>query len=114
MTVKGNLVDRALEVLSIHNDAPLDCIHFGSTYYGCDRTECALLYNNSPESVNFVAVLDEDAVAQEMVCWKIFKVISNIIEKSNLYFCCPKVETDELIFSSTPALIVRGDDRHHH
>jgi hypothetical protein len=70
LTVKGKLVDRALEVLSIDNDEPLGCVQFGSTYYGCDRTECALLYNNSPESVNFVAVLDEDAVAQEMVRMK--------------------------------------------
>ena len=56
--------------MSIDNDEPLGCVQFGSTYYGCDRTECALLYNNSPESVNFVAVLDEDAVAQEMVRMK--------------------------------------------
>lgn len=67
MTIKGRLVDRALEVLSVDTGAPVDCVQFGSTYYGCDRTQCALLYNNSPESVNFVAVLDEDAVAQEMV-----------------------------------------------
>ncbi|XP_071134806.1 cilia- and flagella-associated protein 47-like isoform X3 [Mytilus edulis] len=66
LTIKGRLVDRALEVLSVDTGAPVDCVQFGSTYYGCDRTQCALLYNNSPESVNFVAVLDEDAVAQEM------------------------------------------------
>ncbi|KAK3096977.1 hypothetical protein FSP39_005325 [Pinctada imbricata] len=66
LCIKGNLVDRTVEVLSIENEEPLGCVKFGSTYYGSDRTECALLYNNGPESINFVAVLDEDAVAQEM------------------------------------------------
>ena len=67
LTVRGNLVDRTLEILSIDNEEPLGCVKFGSTYYGSDRTECALLFNNGPEPVNFVAVLDEDAIAQEMV-----------------------------------------------
>ena len=31
------------------------------------RTESAILYNNSPEPVCFVAVLDEDAIGQELV-----------------------------------------------
>lgn len=69
ITVKANLVQQALQVLSLENEEPCSCIHFGNTYYGSDKTECALLYNNGPEPVNFVAILDEDAIAQEMVCW---------------------------------------------
>lgn len=69
ITVKANLVQQALQVLSLENEEPCSCIHFGNTYYGSDKTECALLYNNGPEPVNFVAILDEDAVAQEMVSW---------------------------------------------
>ena len=65
--VRGVLVDRAIEVLSLETEEPINCVKFGEAYYGSDKTECAILYNNGPESVNFVAVLDEDAIAQEMV-----------------------------------------------
>ena len=67
LTMKANLVQQALQVLSIQTEDPCSCIRFGNTYYGSDKTECALLYNNGPEPVNFVAILDEDAIAQEMV-----------------------------------------------
>ncbi|XP_060072017.1 cilia and flagella-associated protein 47-like [Ylistrum balloti] len=66
LVIKGTLVDRTLEVLAMNTHQPVECVRFGSTYYGSDKTECALLFNNGPEPVNFVAVLDEDAVAQEM------------------------------------------------
>lgn len=67
LSIRGNIVERALEIVSMDRGVPVNCVKFGSTYYGSDKTECALLYNNGPETVNFVAVLDEDAVAQEMV-----------------------------------------------
>ncbi|XP_053397416.1 cilia- and flagella-associated protein 47-like isoform X4 [Mercenaria mercenaria] len=66
LTVRANLVEQALQVLSLETQDPINCIPFGHTYYGSDRTECALLFNNGPEPINFVAILDEDAVAQEM------------------------------------------------
>ncbi|KAL5010428.1 hypothetical protein ScPMuIL_012733 [Solemya velum] len=66
LTIKGHMVQRALEIVSLETEEKLNCVKFGCTYYGSDLTECALLYNNGPESVNFVAVLDEDAIAQEM------------------------------------------------
>lgn len=65
--VRGVLVDRAIEVLSLETEEQLGCVQFGEAYYGSDKTECAILFNNGPEPVNFVAVLDEDAIAQEMV-----------------------------------------------
>ncbi|XP_052708553.1 cilia and flagella-associated protein 47-like isoform X1 [Crassostrea angulata] len=64
--VRGVLVDRAIEVLSLETEEQLGCVQFGEAYYGSDKTECAILFNNGPEPVNFVAVLDEDAIAQEM------------------------------------------------
>lgn len=67
LTVKANLVGQALQILSLESEEPVSCVRFGNTYYGSDKTECALLYNNGPEPVNFVALLDEDAIAQEMV-----------------------------------------------
>lgn len=67
LTVRANLVEQALQILSLETEDPVSCIQFGHTYYGSDKTECALLFNNGPEPINFVAILDEDAVAQEMV-----------------------------------------------
>ena len=67
LTIKANLVDQGLQILSLQTEAHISCIGFGNTYYGSDKTECALLYNNGPEPINFVAILDEDAIAQEMV-----------------------------------------------
>ena len=65
--IRGNVVEGGLELLSYVNDERIECIKFGSTYYGTDKTESGMLYNNGPEPVCFVAVLDEDAVGQEMV-----------------------------------------------
>ena len=68
LKIRGNVTERALELLNYEGDnSKVQCIRFGNTYYGTDRTECALLYNNGPEPVNFVAVVDEDAIAQELV-----------------------------------------------
>ncbi|XP_048239518.1 cilia and flagella-associated protein 47-like isoform X3 [Haliotis rufescens] len=66
LSIRGSVVERALEVLSLQTEDPVQCIKFGSAYYGTDKTECALLYNNGPEPINFVAVLNEDAIAQEL------------------------------------------------
>ena len=65
--IKGNVVTRSLELLSSYNEEHLDCVKFGSTFYGTDKTESALLYNNGPEPVGFVCVLEENAVGQELV-----------------------------------------------
>ncbi|XP_035825915.1 cilia- and flagella-associated protein 47 [Aplysia californica] len=67
LKIRGFVTERALELLSYTGDnSKVQCIRFGNTYYGTDRTECAMLYNNGPEPVNFVAVVDEDAIAQEL------------------------------------------------
>ncbi|XP_052808119.1 cilia- and flagella-associated protein 47-like isoform X2 [Mya arenaria] len=66
LTIRANCVQQALQVLSLETEEPINCIQFGNAYYGSDKTECAVLCNNGPEPVNFVAILDEDAIAQEM------------------------------------------------
>ena len=53
--VKGVVAERNLELWSVKGDSQLECIKFGSTYYGTDRTETAILFNNSPEPISFVA-----------------------------------------------------------
>ena len=67
LIIKGNVAKPALEVLSVKDEQPIKCVTFGNTYYGTDRTEHAILYNDGPEVVNFVAIVDEDAIAQELV-----------------------------------------------
>ncbi|XP_059154686.1 cilia- and flagella-associated protein 47-like isoform X2 [Physella acuta] len=66
VTIKGYITERTLELLSIKEDGTrVDCIHFGNTYYGTEQTQCAVLYNNGPEPISFVAVLNENALAEE-------------------------------------------------
>ncbi len=73
LNIRGIVSERALELLCYEGEqARVQCIRFGNTYYGTDRTECAILYNNGPEPVNFVAVVDEDAIAQELVSAGVF------------------------------------------
>jgi len=67
LQITGNVAKPCLEVLSVRDEQPIKCIPFGNTYFGTDRTEQAILYNNGPEVINYVAVVDEDAVAQELV-----------------------------------------------
>ena len=81
LRIQGTVVEGRLELLSFSGqdaevgEADPDAedlptvrqVTFGTVHYGTDRTEAALLYNNSPESVRFVAVLDEDAPGQELV-----------------------------------------------
>ena len=66
--MKGSVEEGSLELLDIDTDEVLPCVHFGPAYYGTDKTQAAILYNKGPEPVAFVAVLDEDAVGQEVVC----------------------------------------------
>ena len=65
--IKGEVVQGDLLLLAGESHEPVDCIHFGAAYYGTDRTESAILFNNSPDPISFVAVLNDDAVGQEVV-----------------------------------------------
>lgn len=67
LRIMGNVVEGSLELLSYDTEDPIQCVRFGSSHYGTDKTEVAVLYNNGPEPVCFVAVLDEEAVGQEVV-----------------------------------------------
>ena len=67
LQISGIVSEGALELLTYQTHEKVECVPFGCTYYGTDKTESAILYNNSPEPVCFVAVLDEDAIGQELV-----------------------------------------------
>lgn len=66
LKITGNPAKLSLEVLSLREEEPIKCVPFGNTYFGTDRTEQAILYNNGPEIVHYVAIVDEEAVAQEL------------------------------------------------
>lgn len=86
--IKGYITERTLELLSIKEDgSKVDCIHFGNTYYGTEQTQCAVLYNNGPEPISFVAVLDENALAEESVSslYKVFCRVQNNILLHKMY-----------------------------
>lgn len=63
----GNVVNASLELLTFEGDQLLRCVKFGETYYGTDVTQQGMLFNNSPEPVCFVVVLNDNAIGQETV-----------------------------------------------
>lgn len=58
---------RQLMLLDPHNNQPLKCVEFGPTYYGTQQQKQGILYNNSPDEIQFVAVMLEDQLGQETV-----------------------------------------------
>ena len=66
LQISGHVVQSRLELLNVHDQLPTECVKFGSAPYETDKTESAVLYNNGPEPVCFVAVLNEGAVGQQM------------------------------------------------
>ncbi|XP_072116671.1 cilia- and flagella-associated protein 47-like [Mobula birostris] len=63
--IKGNIVQPVLELLDFSSQK-LECIHFGSTYYGTSKQEQVILYNNSPEPIDWVTVMKNDAAGSEV------------------------------------------------
>jgi hypothetical protein len=61
----ANVVSRSLQLLATDNNEPLNCVEFGACYYGTDLVQEYCLYNAGPESIDFVAILDEEGEGQE-------------------------------------------------
>ncbi|KAK2527080.1 Cfap47 [Columba guinea] len=64
--IKAVVVEQILKVLGVSCGNVLECINFGPVYYGSSKTEQISLYNESPERVDWVAVLEDNAVGGEM------------------------------------------------
>ncbi|NWH72327.1 CFA47 protein, partial [Piaya cayana] len=64
--VKGTVVEQVLKILGVSCGNTLECINFGPVYFGCSKTEQISLYNESPESMNWVAVLEDNALGGEV------------------------------------------------
>ncbi|NXJ91059.1 CFA47 protein, partial [Corythaixoides concolor] len=60
------VVEQVLKVLGVSSGNVLECINFGPVYFGSSKTEQIYLYNESPECVDWVAVLEDNAVGGEM------------------------------------------------
>lgn len=59
LRVTGTIVDSSLQLLHYEIDVPLQRICFDKTYYGTDVVRSAVLYNNSPEPLRFVVLLND-------------------------------------------------------
>ncbi|KAF7475053.1 hypothetical protein GHT09_014128 [Marmota monax] len=65
-SIKAHVVEQIIELLNMNSDKKLECIRFGSVFFGTSKIEQAVLYNNSPESINWVAIIQDDSVGGEM------------------------------------------------
>ncbi|NXT31654.1 CFA47 protein, partial [Pelecanoides urinatrix] len=64
--IKAVVVEQVLKVLGVSCGNILECIHFGPVYFGSSKTEQISLYNESPECMDWVAVLEDNAIGGEM------------------------------------------------
>ncbi|CAO2623937.1 Cilia and flagella-associated protein 47 [Lemmus lemmus] len=66
LNIKVRVVEQIIELLNLNSDRKLECIRFGSVFFGTSKLERALLFNNSPETVNWVAIMQDDCVGEEL------------------------------------------------
>ncbi|XP_077637788.1 cilia- and flagella-associated protein 47 [Lonchura striata] len=64
--IKGVVVEQFLKVLGVNCGKVLKCINFGPLYFGTSKTEQIHLYNEGPECVDWVAVLEDSAIGGEI------------------------------------------------
>ncbi|XP_074672980.1 cilia- and flagella-associated protein 47 [Strix aluco] len=64
--IKAVVVEQVLKVLGVSCGNVLKCINFGPVYFGSSKTEQISLYNESPECMDWVAVLEDNAIGGEM------------------------------------------------
>lgn len=58
---------RELILLDSNNFQPINKLDFGSCYYGCNLLNMAILFNSSPERVDYVILLEEKGLGVEIV-----------------------------------------------
>ena len=67
LQIKGHVVEQSLQLLRIDKKSSLQRVDFGPAFYGTDRIEQAYLFNDGPEPVKWVSVLEEGADGEEAV-----------------------------------------------
>lgn len=65
--IRAIVVQQILQVLGVPCGNVLECVNFGPVYFGSSKTEQICLYNDSPECMDWVAVLEDNAIGGEMV-----------------------------------------------
>ena len=60
-------MEKKLLLLDSQTGENLQQIDFGSCYYGCNLTSLGILYNSSPEQVDYVILLEEKGLGVEIV-----------------------------------------------
>jgi len=68
LRVTGMIVDSSLQLLGYESDMPIGGVNFGRTYYGSDVVRSSVLFNNSPEPMRFVMVLNDTEESELKVC----------------------------------------------
>lgn len=71
--LKANIMRRELQLLDSRTQKPIQKLDFGSCYYGCNLLNLAILYNASPDCVDYVIVLEENGIGAEIVKKTILK-----------------------------------------
>ncbi|XP_042314327.1 cilia- and flagella-associated protein 47 [Sceloporus undulatus] len=64
--IKANIVEQILELLGVPHSDTIHCVDFGYVYFGTSKTEEVILHNKSPEPMDWVAILQDNAVGTEM------------------------------------------------
>ncbi len=64
--VKAKMVKKDLILLDSTTHQQIQKLNFGSCYYGCNLLNCAILYNSSPERVDYVILLEEKGIGAEI------------------------------------------------
>jgi hypothetical protein len=67
LNIKVHVVEQIIELFNLSSDKKLECIRFGFVFFGTSKIEHALLHNNSPQSINWVAIMQDDSVGEELV-----------------------------------------------
>ncbi|NXU42120.1 CFA47 protein, partial [Drymodes brunneopygia] len=100
--VKGVVVEQVLKVLGVSCGKVLRCINFGPLYFGTSKTEQIHLYNESPECMDWVAVLEDNAIGGEMgtdlqgstdAVLQDLSLKNNDVDVSTLILCVPNQGT---------------------
>uniref|UniRef100_UPI00398E85F1 cilia- and flagella-associated protein 47-like isoform X2 n=1 Tax=Pristiophorus japonicus TaxID=55135 RepID=UPI00398E85F1 len=65
LKIKANIVEPVLELFDLSGQK-IECIQFGGAYSGTSKQEQVILYNNSPEAIDWVTVMENDAAGSEV------------------------------------------------
>ncbi|XP_008593043.1 PREDICTED: uncharacterized protein CXorf22 homolog, partial [Galeopterus variegatus] len=66
LSIKAHVVEQIIELLNMRSDKKLECIRFGSVFFGASKIKHARLYNNSPQPINWVAIIQDDSIGEEL------------------------------------------------